>query len=687
MSGKKKGGGGGGGGGDGGSWKQDDDVIQGVVIADSFNRKFTPITQELPRALIPLGNKVIIDYTIEYLLEQGIQEIIIFCCSLGEKIREHVNNTWSHRSSQVSIQCVMSSATDCISLGDALREIDREGLIRTDFLLVPGDLLSNVRLMHIVQDHKTKRKKEKNLVMTSLYKVVSPGHFSRCREEDSMIAVDPSTSRLLFSQHAHDEGNFHLPLGVLSDLANVDLRYDLSPCSIYICSPQVAPLFTDNFDYQTVDDFIRGILNNEEVMGDKINVHTIEHGYSSRMSDLHMYNAISLDFLNRWIYPLVPDSSSCQHRRHNVYYERDVRIARDCCIEESVMIGKSTTVGDVSSIKKSVIGSNCSIGKNVQIFNSYIWDDVEIGDDCVIESSVICRGCVVKRSVSMEDSIISFNVVVGPNVHLPSGTRISMHKPPDFEDDFADMDINEKETVYDSELLGSEGRGYHWPIDEEEEGDNLPRLKGDIIDSDDDASSVDSFDGSMPLSPPPEQSNLNEFYDEVVENLAHGIAEKVAADNIALEINASKYKFNIDIPELCQTLMKALVSLSVKDVTRPHTEMMKDFVKNVSVIQSLLMKYWNSPEYQMQAISAAEDYFAKYVDLGAVFATILHQLYQKDILDEDVILKWHRSPPIPADFSLEDNYTTLRENQNLTKFITWLQEADEESDEDSDDSD
>ena len=30
---------------------------------------------------------------------------------------------------------------------------------------------------------------------------------------------------------------------------------------------------------------------------------------------------------------------------------------------------------------------------------------------------------------------------------------------------------------------------------------------GDVIDSDDDASSVDSFDGSMPLSPPPEQSN------------------------------------------------------------------------------------------------------------------------------------------------------------------------------------
>jgi len=28
---------------------------------------------------------------------------------------------------------------------------------------------------------------------------------------------------------------------------------------------QVAPLFTDNFDYQTLDDFIKGVLINEDV--------------------------------------------------------------------------------------------------------------------------------------------------------------------------------------------------------------------------------------------------------------------------------------------------------------------------------------------------------------------------------------------------------------------------------------
>lgn len=37
------------GGGGGNTWQKDEDDVQAIVVADSFNRKFTPITQELPR--------------------------------------------------------------------------------------------------------------------------------------------------------------------------------------------------------------------------------------------------------------------------------------------------------------------------------------------------------------------------------------------------------------------------------------------------------------------------------------------------------------------------------------------------------------------------------------------------------------------------------------------------------------
>ena len=43
------------------------------------------------------------------------------------------------------------------------------------------------------------------------------------------------------------------------------MRHDLLDCQVAICSPVVPTLFTDNFDYLTREDFIKGILENEEV--------------------------------------------------------------------------------------------------------------------------------------------------------------------------------------------------------------------------------------------------------------------------------------------------------------------------------------------------------------------------------------------------------------------------------------
>ena len=45
----------------------------------------------------------------------------------------------------------------------------------------------------------------------------------------------------------------------------VDIWDDLLDCQLFICSPTVLTLFTDNFDYKTISEFIKGVLINEEV--------------------------------------------------------------------------------------------------------------------------------------------------------------------------------------------------------------------------------------------------------------------------------------------------------------------------------------------------------------------------------------------------------------------------------------
>lgn len=62
------------------------------------------------------------------------------------------------------------------------------------------------------------------------------------------------------------------------------VRHDLIDTHICVCTPRVVELFVDNFDYKTKNDFIRGLLINEEVKMEEVKCHLmIEH---SLMVDL-----------------------------------------------------------------------------------------------------------------------------------------------------------------------------------------------------------------------------------------------------------------------------------------------------------------------------------------------------------------------------------------------------------------
>ena len=49
-------------------------VLQ-AVLADSFTQSFRPITLEHPKALLPLVNVAMIEYTLEWLAMSGVEEV------------------------------------------------------------------------------------------------------------------------------------------------------------------------------------------------------------------------------------------------------------------------------------------------------------------------------------------------------------------------------------------------------------------------------------------------------------------------------------------------------------------------------------------------------------------------------------------------------------------------------------
>lgn len=77
------------------------------------------------------------------------------------------------------------------------------------------------------------------------------------------------------------------------DRSHVELRYDLQDTYVAICSPAVPPLFSDNFDFQTRDDFVRGLLMNEEILASTIYWYKLDEAqYAARVSNWQMYQSV-----------------------------------------------------------------------------------------------------------------------------------------------------------------------------------------------------------------------------------------------------------------------------------------------------------------------------------------------------------------------------------------------------------
>jgi hypothetical protein len=52
-----------------------DQSLQAILLADSFEKSFRPITWESPKCLLPLVNVPMIDYTMQFLIMNEVDEV------------------------------------------------------------------------------------------------------------------------------------------------------------------------------------------------------------------------------------------------------------------------------------------------------------------------------------------------------------------------------------------------------------------------------------------------------------------------------------------------------------------------------------------------------------------------------------------------------------------------------------
>jgi translation initiation factor eIF-2B subunit epsilon len=473
------------------------DICQLQILADSFEPKFEPFTLEKPRCLLPLANTPLIEYTLEFLANAGVEEVFISCGNHTEQVEAYVAaSKWTRPTSPFSVEIVRSSAAH--SIGDAMRDMDQKGLLTGDFVCVYGDVVASVGIESAIRAHKQRREKSKNAVMTMVLREAGDQHRTKAHGTRPVFVMDPTKDRCLHYEQMRP-GQTHPRLNIdgeiLTDCPELEVRADLIDCGIDICSPEVLAQWSDNFDWQQPRrGFLYGTLKDHELNGMTIHTHVATEGYAARVKSLQMYDAVSKDIVGRYSYPLCPDANLLRQQSYavgksGVYREEGVVLARSAVVKKKTVLGKATSIGEGSVVTNSVIGRRCVIGRRVKIDGAYIWDDAKIGDDTVIERAVVANEATVGKNCKISPgALVSFSTVVADGTTVQSSGRITRFKRK------RGYEVDELvEGTTDPKIVGEGGEGFNQEPDSDDEEDFeslIPQLK---LNDDDDAASISTL--------------------------------------------------------------------------------------------------------------------------------------------------------------------------------------------------
>ncbi|KAI9883239.1 MAG: hypothetical protein M1823_004998 [Watsoniomyces obsoletus] len=702
----------------GGSNDEREETLQAVVLTDTFETAFNPFTCERPRCLLPVANTPLIEYTLEFLAHAGIQDVILYCGAHTELVESYLKRSkWLLSSSPFRKFEIFKSASR--SVGDAMRDLDSRDIITGDFLIVNGDVVSNMSIGPAWQQHRARRAANKNAIMTMILREAGTTHRTKARRPGPVFVVDAAEHRCVQYEEVDvfDGGHYvNVDPDFLTPSSEIDIRSDLIDCRIDICTPDVLALWTDSFDYESPrKHFLHGVLKDHELNGKTVHVHILERDYAARVHDLPAYHAVSRDITSRWSYPICPDSNlspgqSYRLQRGHVYMGDGVVLAQSCQIERKSIIGSKTSIGENSRIRGSVIGRRCQIGRNVTIEGAYLWDDVVIGDGSKIDGAIIADEAEVGAQCIVEPgALISFGVHVGRGMTVRGKSRISRVGKP-HERSKLDGEAVNQEISTDVSVVGEDGVGGEFvDSDEDEDADgslnqHSNRLMYTLSNEARSDSSISTLtsDTETEMEQPEHQEESSSvgghlstserdggvstddgFHHDAATSLFDALQRDEGPDIVQIELQGLRMGVDADYHQVRRAVISAFMKHIEQRLINSHSTSMS----TGEAVNKVLKRYRNVFEKLIfdQQKKVKTDQFDFLLSLQRelmsrqrgenIMLFVVRDLYQLDVLDEEGLNQWWDDPASNATGELQ------RMRKCTEPFIEWLRKPEEDSEE------
>ena len=233
--------------------------MQAVILAAGFGKRLKPITDTMPKCLVPLHEKPMLIHTLQLLESRGIENVVIV---VGH-MKEMVYHTIGHRFGKINISYVENDLYDktnnVYSLWLARDRLDTDSLLLECDLYYKSDLIDTLiqcprdcnmlvskydsscmdgTVVEIDQQDVVKRlivknDQNENFDFSNMYKTVNMYYFNKLFLEKYFVPY------LDLYIHAHGVNSYYeLVLGVL----------------IYLSHPKIHAVIVDSNKWREIDD-------------------------------------------------------------------------------------------------------------------------------------------------------------------------------------------------------------------------------------------------------------------------------------------------------------------------------------------------------------------------------------------------------------------------------------------------
>jgi NDP-sugar pyrophosphorylase family protein len=120
--------------------------MKAVILAGGIGTRMRPLTYVIPKAMLPIGGKPLLEHMVRYLKEYGITEVIVCVAYLKNHIMDYFKDG-------KSLKAKIQYAEADMPLGTAGQLKTAEKYISETFLAMNGDIITSLNLRRLIDFH------------------------------------------------------------------------------------------------------------------------------------------------------------------------------------------------------------------------------------------------------------------------------------------------------------------------------------------------------------------------------------------------------------------------------------------------------------------------------------------------------------------------------------------------------